>query len=95
MTEDPLSRLELAFARMEATVTTKLENVIHDARNTRQQLEAFVTRREAAEKNESIDKDHDALRNRVAALESIWSKAAWAIIMSWIAGLGIAVKVFK
>lgn len=80
---------------MEATVTTKLENVIHDARNTRMALDAFVPRREIDEKHRGIDDDFEDLKRRVTALESNQSRAVWAIITSWVGGLVVAVKAFK
>lgn len=73
--------LEVQVAEMRGTVITRLDNVAHDIKNLSTAMLALTPRREV-----------DALEVRVAKLEANQNRAVWAIIMSWVAGLGVAIK---
>lgn len=77
-------RVDLAAFRGE--LGAEFKNLSHDVRNLTQQMQAqpvlYVPRRE-------IEQMHTAMDKRVGSLEGNMNKAAWAIIMAWVAGLGV------
>lgn len=88
-------KLELAFARMEATVSSDLRHLVHDVKNLKMSLEAFMPSKQINEKHDAMDERHDALAERVKVIEGHISRGAWAIVLAWVAGIGVAIKAMK
>jgi hypothetical protein len=77
-----------------AVVENEMKNLAHDVRGFGMALQQLVTRREVDDHQKHRAETHEALKERVKALEANQAKAAWAIIGAWLAGLGVAAKVF-
>jgi hypothetical protein len=59
-----------------------LKHFAHDVKNLSQIMAAFPSKGE-------LDAKHDSLSARLKQVEDNMNKAAWAIVLSWIAGLGV------
>lgn len=85
MSEDG-NDLKTAFARMEGVVTTELKHLRNDVEKLGTRLDAqaalFVPRTEFEQDKVSQDRE-------IRDLKSNQAKAAWAIILAWLSGLGV------
>jgi hypothetical protein len=74
-----------------AELRNDLKHFGHDVKNLSAKLDAYVPRAE-------IEMRSTAFNARLTKVEDNISKAAWAIAMSWIAGLGVfgsVLSIFK
>lgn len=84
--------LEVQIAELRGVVVTRLDNLTHDMKNMAMSMTALVPRREVEEVHKRREDAHHELEKRVDQLEATNRKVTWAIIVAWLAGLGVAVK---
>lgn len=86
--------IKVELAAFKGEVITELKHLGHDVRNLTQGMQLFVTRREVDDIHQRRKEAHEDLEDRVDNLEKNQSRAAWAIILAWIGGLGVTLKVW-
>jgi hypothetical protein len=78
MSDELLTDLRLALARMEERQVAEARAADHHRRNLRAQLDGLATKEQV-----------EGIEGRVEKLEENQSKAAWGIIGAWFAGIGV------
>jgi hypothetical protein len=84
MSDELLTDLRLALARMEERQVAEARAADHHRRNLRAQLDGLATKEQV-----------EGIEGRVEKLEENQSKAAWGIIGAWLAGSGVVAFLAK
>lgn len=75
-----LTEVKVALARISAG----FDNLVSTVQSVDKKMDTFVPRREA-------DQTEKAIHERLSKLEKAQEKAVWAIVLSWITGVGAVI----
>lgn len=84
MSDDVISQVLIALARIEERIKAQAEQSEHRHNNLKMVVEGFVPRRE-------LDERFAAMNARITKNENNISRGGWAIISAWLSGIGVVV----
>ncbi len=89
------SRLDVQFARLEATIQTELRIAVSDIKAIALRLESFVTRREWDDRKEYADDQFANHNDRLKKIEATQARILQGFAVGGAIVLGAAYAVFK